>query len=156
MVSLAALWRAHGVEPAAVVGHSQGEIAAACVAGALTLEDAALLVTARARALRALTGRGGMVSLPLAEAAAPRNDRAVGRAAVGGRRQRARRDRRLRRRRRPGRAADPGPKRDGLQARRIPVDYASHSAHVEAVRAECWPRPPPSPRVPRASPSCPR
>ncbi|CUW26407.1 Phenolphthiocerol synthesis polyketide synthase type I Pks15/1 [Streptomyces reticuli] len=135
MVSLAALWRAHGVEPAAVVGHSQGEIAAACVAGALTLEDAALLVTARARALRALTGRGGMVSLPLAEAAAretiaPWGER-LSVAAVNG----------------PAATVVSGDaaaldelltraERDGLRARRIPVDYASHSAHVEAVRAE--------------------
>src|SRR5690606_1384404 len=36
MVSLAAVWRSFGVEPSAVMGHSQGEIAAACVAGALT------------------------------------------------------------------------------------------------------------------------
>src|SRR3569833_1979056 len=40
MVSLAAVWADYGVTPAAVVGHSQGEIAAACVAGALSIEDA--------------------------------------------------------------------------------------------------------------------
>ncbi|HZB48002.1 MAG TPA: acyltransferase domain-containing protein, partial [Mycobacteriales bacterium] len=50
MVSLAALWRAHGVEPDAVVGHSQGEVAAAYVAGGLSLEDAARIVVLRNRA----------------------------------------------------------------------------------------------------------
>ena len=54
MVSLAALWRAHGVQPAAVAGHSAGEIAAACVAGALSLPDAAKVVALRSRALAAL------------------------------------------------------------------------------------------------------
>ncbi|WP_432049122.1 type I polyketide synthase, partial [Streptomyces asiaticus] len=63
MVSLAELWRSYGVEPAAVIGHSQGEIAAACVAGALSLEDAARVVALRSKALRALSGLGGMVSV---------------------------------------------------------------------------------------------
>ena len=63
MVSLAAAWRAAGVVPDAVVGHSQGEIAAAVVAGILSLEDGARVVALRSRALRALAGRGGMVSV---------------------------------------------------------------------------------------------
>ncbi|MCR6490469.1 SDR family NAD(P)-dependent oxidoreductase [Amycolatopsis sp. OK19-0408] len=63
MVSLAALWRHYGVEPAGVVGHSQGEIAAATVSGALSLQDGARVVALRAKALRALEGIGGMASL---------------------------------------------------------------------------------------------
>ncbi|WP_146057839.1 type I polyketide synthase, partial [Streptomyces sp. SM10] len=51
MVSLAEVWRAAGVVPAAVVGHSQGEIAAACVAGGLSLEDGARVVALRSRAI---------------------------------------------------------------------------------------------------------
>ncbi|WP_186763363.1 type I polyketide synthase [Lentzea tibetensis] len=64
MVSLAALWRSFGVEPSAVVGHSQGEIAAACVAGALSLEDAARIVRLRSELIgRTLAGRGAMLSV---------------------------------------------------------------------------------------------
>ncbi|KOG76958.1 polyketide synthase, partial [Streptomyces varsoviensis] len=65
MVSLAALWDSWGVRPDAVVGHSQGEIAAAVVAGALTLDDGAKVVALRSRALRALAGHGGMASVAL-------------------------------------------------------------------------------------------
>jgi acyl transferase domain-containing protein/thioesterase domain-containing protein len=65
MVSLARLWQDCGVEPAAVAGHSQGEIAAAHVAGALTLEDAAMLTAVRGRTIVKLIGKGGMASIAL-------------------------------------------------------------------------------------------
>ncbi|MGK5638497.1 type I polyketide synthase [Streptomyces sp. URMC 126] len=63
MVSLAAVWEAAGVTPDAVVGHSQGEIAAATVAGMLSLEDAARVVAVRSRALSGLSVEGSMVSV---------------------------------------------------------------------------------------------
>ncbi|NKI45486.1 type I polyketide synthase [Streptomyces physcomitrii] len=135
MVSLAALWESYGVRPAAVVGHSQGEIAAACVAGALSLTDGARVVALRSRALTSLAGRGGMVSVAV--------DRAKAEELAG---------------RWPGRvsvAALNGPSStvvsgdaDALdelmdmaesldvRARRIEVDYASHSAHVDAIEEE--------------------
>ncbi|MFI2712291.1 type I polyketide synthase [Micromonospora sp. NPDC018662] len=133
MVSLAEVWRSGGVRPDAVIGHSQGEIAAACVAGALTLPDAMRLVVARSRALLALSGRGGMVSVPLsaadtADLIAPWGDR-LGVAALNGATVTVVSgdadavDELL------AVAAD----RD-LRARRIAVDYASHCAHVDAVR----------------------
>ncbi|MFF0416262.1 type I polyketide synthase [Kitasatospora sp. NPDC004745] len=65
MVSLAALWQHHGIHPDAVIGHSQGEIAAAVVAGALTLEDGARIAALRSQALRSLEGQGGMTSINL-------------------------------------------------------------------------------------------
>ncbi|MFF2851895.1 type I polyketide synthase [Streptomyces sp. NPDC058001] len=65
-VSLAVLWRSMGVEPAAVVGHSQGEIAAAHVAGGLSLEDAARLVVWRSALFaEALVGHGAVASVAL-------------------------------------------------------------------------------------------
>jgi acyl transferase domain-containing protein len=74
MVSLARLWQQVGVVPDAVVGHSQGEIAAAHVAGALSLRDAARVVALRSRLLAQLAdtgGSGGMavVCLPASEVA---------------------------------------------------------------------------------------
>ncbi|MEV0440587.1 type I polyketide synthase [Streptomyces spectabilis] len=133
MVSLAALWRSFGVEPAAVVGHSQGEIAAAHVAGALSLDDAARVVAVRSRALRVLSGRGGMVSVVAPVDQVRRGlapwDGAVSVAAVNG----------------PRSVVVSGDstaldeamaafERDGVRVRRIPVDYASHSAQVEEIR----------------------
>ncbi|WP_239133247.1 type I polyketide synthase, partial [Paractinoplanes durhamensis] len=124
MVSLARLWQEQGVEPAAVIGHSQGEIAAAHVAGALTLDDAARIVALRARAITRLAGTGGMVSVPLpAEQVelpddvwiAAHNSPAgtVVAGSVAGL------DRVL---------------ATYSRARKIDVDYASHTPHVEALR----------------------
>ncbi|MFB7958363.1 type I polyketide synthase, partial [Streptomyces sp. NPDC056045] len=59
-VALSALWRSLGVEPVAVVGHSQGEVVAAVVSGALTLEQGAQIVAQRSRAVLACAGQGGM------------------------------------------------------------------------------------------------
>jgi acyl transferase domain-containing protein/NADP-dependent 3-hydroxy acid dehydrogenase YdfG len=64
-VSLAALWRSWGVEPDLVIGHSMGEIAAATVAGALTLRDAAAVICRRSRLASRSTGRGAMASVAL-------------------------------------------------------------------------------------------
>ncbi|MEU6777495.1 type I polyketide synthase, partial [Streptomyces sp. NPDC046759] len=136
MVSLAALWRSYGVEPAAVVGHSQGEIAAACVAGALTLKDGARVVALRSQAIAAsLAGDGGMVSVALdAGQAAERIAGWDGRieiAALNG----------------PTSVVVAGEPQaldeliaaceaDEVRARRIPVDYASHTSHVERIEEE--------------------
>ena len=58
--ALTAVWRGLGVEPDIVAGHSQGEVAAACASGALSLEAAVRLVVGRSRALAAVSGSGAM------------------------------------------------------------------------------------------------
>ena len=64
-VALAALWHSWGIEPQAVVGHSMGEVAAAYVAGALSLEDAALVICSRSRLVKRTIGQGAMASVEL-------------------------------------------------------------------------------------------
>ncbi|MDQ3761957.1 MAG: SDR family NAD(P)-dependent oxidoreductase [Actinomycetota bacterium] len=69
-VALAQTWLVWGLEPAAAVGHSMGEIAAAHISGALSLDDAARIVCERSRLLAEISGKGGlaMVELDMAEA----------------------------------------------------------------------------------------
>ncbi|TDV57889.1 type I polyketide synthase [Actinophytocola oryzae] len=133
--ALAEVWREHGVHPAAVIGHSQGEIAAAYVAGALSLPDAARVVACRSRLLRSVAGRGSMVALGLpAVKAAALLARWPGRlqvAVVNG----------------PAATVAAGDdhavrellevcEAEGIWARGVPVDYASHSHHVEGLRED--------------------
>ncbi len=59
-MGLAALWQSWGIAPDGVVGHSMGEIAAACVAGSLSLEDAVSIIARRSALLRRVSGQGAM------------------------------------------------------------------------------------------------
>ena len=135
MVSLARLWQACGVSPQALIGHSQGEIAAAHIAGALSLDDAALLIAHRGRAMAEIAGRGGMLSVSLApEALAPHAEPYEQRVSLAARN---------------GPASlvlsgDPGAlaelratlEAEGVRAKPIAVDYAAHSPQIEALKEE--------------------
>ncbi|MGK4000974.1 SDR family NAD(P)-dependent oxidoreductase [Sorangium sp. So ce1036] len=134
-VGLAAAWRSLGVEPAAVVGHSQGEVAAAVVAGALSLQDGARVVALRSQAVRKCTGKGGMVLVerpvsevqgyiePFGEALSIAAVNTASSTVVSG----------------DARAVDELVA--SLQARevfcrKVNVDYASHSAHMDELLPE--------------------
>ncbi|MCX6406700.1 MAG: type I polyketide synthase [Propionibacteriales bacterium] len=137
MVSLARWWESVGVRPAAVVGHSQGEIAAAVVAGALSVADGARVVARRALALRALAGRGAMAVLradvdtverllqdgrwagDVEVAAENARDAVVVSGGVDA----------------VAEVVEAAEAR-GVRATHVAVDYASHSAHVEELRGE--------------------
>ncbi|MDC0676172.1 type I polyketide synthase [Sorangium atrum] len=134
-VALAALWRSWDVEPDAVLGHSMGEVAAAHVAGILSLEDAARIICRRSRLMRRVSGRGAMALVELTMAEAER--------ALAGHEQRL------------SIAASNGPRSTvlsgdaqaldevlarlegrGVFCRRVKVDVASHSPEVEGLLDE--------------------
>ncbi|MCX2731059.1 SDR family NAD(P)-dependent oxidoreductase [Saccharopolyspora sp. NFXS83] len=133
MVSLAAVWRSCGVHPDVVIGHSQGEVAAAVVAGGLSLEDGALVVARRSSVIaETLSGSGAMASLALPVGEVDRRlgpfEGRVSVAAVNG----------------PSAVVVSGEVAgveelvascvaDGYRARVLPVDYASHSPQVELL-----------------------
>ena len=134
-VALARLWQAWGIAPDAVVGHSMGEVAAAYVAGALTLADAVAVICRRSRLLRRISGQGEMalVELSIDEAAAaiagfadrlgvavsnsPRATVLAGE---------------------PAALAEvlAGLERRGVFCKRVKVDVASHSPQVDPLRPE--------------------
>jgi acyl transferase domain-containing protein len=71
-VALATLWRSWGIKPDAVVGHSLGEVAAAHVAGVLSLEDAIRVIYHRGRLMQKAAGNGRTAAVELSRAEARR------------------------------------------------------------------------------------
>ncbi|MBO3682745.1 type I polyketide synthase, partial [Streptomyces sp. NEAU-YJ-81] len=134
VVSLAALWQSTGIHPDAVIGHSQGEIAAACVAGHLTLTNAAKIVALRSQTIADhLAGHGGMMSLatPADTIDLTNWHDKLWIAAHNG----------------PNATVIAGDTDalhqlhthytdQGIRARIIPVDYASHTGHVDTIKNE--------------------
>ncbi|MFE6776903.1 beta-ketoacyl synthase N-terminal-like domain-containing protein [Streptomyces sp. NPDC057676] len=136
MISLARVWQSLGVQPTAVIGHSQGEIPAAVIAGALTLNEGARITALRSQAIHTtLTGHGTMASLSLTAEAAQQLPGAWGEqlhiAAHNG----------------PHTTVIAGDTQaietllthcetHDIHARRINVDYASHTPHVETIQSQ--------------------
>ncbi|MFE5598120.1 SDR family NAD(P)-dependent oxidoreductase [Streptomyces coelicoflavus] len=133
-LGLAELWRAHGLRPAAVIGHSMGEVAAAVVAGALDVRDGVKVICRRSRLLLKAAGQGAMAVIESpAEEVAARLDR-TGRAdtvtvAV------------MPSHRSTVIAGDPEDVRhvadayeaEGINARLVQVDVASHSPQMDVL-----------------------
>lgn len=135
MVSLAVLWRSLGVDPQAVVGHSMGEAAAAAACGALSLDDGAAVICHRSRLMKRASGRGLMAVAELSfDDAQKLVHEYAGRISVGANNS-------------PTStvlSGDSDAVEDALAkleareifCRRIKVDVASHSAHMEPFREE--------------------
>jgi acyl transferase domain-containing protein/acyl carrier protein len=135
MAALTALWRSWGIKPQAVVGHSMGECAAAWACGALSLDDATAVICSRSRLMERTSGRGLMAfaELTLDDATAlvqqyngrlsvAANNSSISTVLSG----------------------DPDAIEDALRqltereifCRRVKVDVASHSSHMEPLRPE--------------------
>ncbi|MEU3743565.1 type I polyketide synthase, partial [Streptomyces sp. NPDC032198] len=129
-LGLAAWWKSMGITPHAVIGHSQGEVAAAVVAGILTLEQGAQIVATRSQAVATCHGQGGMAvierghqwirerltgtNLSIAAVNTPTSTIISG----------------------DNHALDTlltQLKTENIFARRVQVDYASHSAHMDPL-----------------------
>ncbi|MEU1755647.1 type I polyketide synthase [Micromonospora matsumotoense] len=133
--ALCALLRDWGVEPDHVVGHSMGEVAAACASGALSLADAGAVICRRSRLLKTVAGQGAMYSVELsvadAQTALAGHEHLVGVAVSNS----------------PGStvlSGDPqalaaivaGLEERGVFCRQVKVDVASHSPQMEQLREE--------------------
>lgn len=131
-MGLVALWRAWGVEPDFVIGHSMGEIAAACTAGAVSIDEGARIAVWRGRAVRQAEGLGEMIALPITAATAARAiaglEEKVGIAAVNA----------------PSSVVLAGDaeslaavtrqlQAEGIEGRTLEVRYASHSPQMEPL-----------------------
>jgi myxalamid-type polyketide synthase MxaE and MxaD len=134
-IALAEVWRAWGVMPEAVIGHSLGEVAAACVAGAIGWEDAARIITTRSRLMKRASGRGAMavVGLSVAQAQAAINDYADRLSVAVSNSPTS-----------TVLSGDPAAleaviatlQAQDIFCRRVKVDVAAHSPHMDALREE--------------------
>ena len=133
-LALTRLWRSYGVEPAAVIGHSMGEVTAAVVAGALTSAQGLRVITTRSQLMSRLSGQGAMALLELDASAVETliADRPQVTVAVYAA---------------PSQVVIAGPpdqvdelitvvERQGRLARRIEVDVASHHPTIDPILPE--------------------
>lgn len=133
-VALAALWRSWGVAPDALIGHSVGEVAAAHLSGALSLEDAVQVVVHRGRLMQRATGLGGMLAVALPVAHAQRLvANAEGRVSIAAINSPS--STVLSGERTALEAARRELEAHGIPHRALPVDYAFHSAQMDPFRA---------------------
>jgi len=134
-VAIAMLWQSWGITPDAVVGHSMGEVAAAHIAGILSLEDATKIICIRSQLLKRLRGQGSMMATELSSHQAKvllkdyGNEIAVGAinsptsTVLSGDAERMK-------------EIMNSLQRQNLFCKLVNVDVASHSLHVEPIRSE--------------------